>query len=298
MAHRAPDAVYSSRRGLPDDNVARVFEDASGDVWVSTTPGGILRWHPSTDTWHAFSDSEGLPALRQAVNRATAFVQHGPDLWIGFYEGGLARFRGGRFQFFTSEHGLPAGMVTALHIDAAGRLWIGTAMSGLSRSDDPVAERPTFTPATAVGGLAINVRSLSDDAWGRIYAGTSRGVYRIDSSSGVVKRFTSNEGLASDFVTATFRDRHGAIWFGTFNGVSRLDPALEPPATALAPPADVFISSVRGRRHSAARVRIGRSPASCGHARAGPEPRRHRFLRTEFRAGRHAAVPVPARGHR
>jgi hypothetical protein len=53
-----------------------------------------------------------------------------------------------------------------------------------------------------------------------------------------------------------------------------------------------------GRRHSAARVRIGRSPASCGHPRAGPEPRRHRFLRTEFRAGRHAAVPVPARGHR
>jgi signal transduction histidine kinase len=60
-----------------------------------------------------------------------------------------------------------------------------------------------------------------------------------------VKRYSSNEGLASDFVTTTFRDRQGAIWFGTFNGISRLEPALEPPSTTLEPLSEIFIAGVR-----------------------------------------------------
>jgi ligand-binding sensor domain-containing protein/signal transduction histidine kinase len=240
-----PSAVYTSQRGLPDDSVARVFEDASGDLWVSTTPGGILRWRRSTDVWHTYSEADGLPPLRQFLNWATAFVQDGETIWIGFYEGGLARFRDGRFQWFTREHGLPPGMVTALHIDKTGRLWIGTALAGLSRVDDPAVDRPTFAPVRSVAGLAINVRCLSEDAWGQIYAGTSRGIYRIDPSSGAVKHFTSDEGLASDFVTAAFRDRHGTMWFGTFNGISRLQPALEPRAIASERPVEVVIAAVR-----------------------------------------------------
>ena len=245
MMRQGPDAVFTSQRGLPDDSVARAFEDASGDLWVSTAPGGIVRWRPSIDAWHTYSEADGLPPLRQFLSHATAFVQDGMTLWIGFYEGGVARFRDGRFQSFSREHGVPAGTVTALHVDKAGRLWVGTALAGLSRLDDPAVDRPKFAPVQTVGGLAINVRCLSEDAWGRIYAGTSRGVYRIDPSSGAVKRFTSGEGLASDFVTTSFRDRHGTMWFGTFSGISRLEPVLEPPAAASERPTEVLIAGVR-----------------------------------------------------
>ena len=244
LADQRP-TVFSSRHGLPDDNVARVFEDASGDLWVATTPGGIVRWDRATDAWRTYSEADGLPPLRQALNRASAFAQHGDDIWIGFYEGGVARFRHGRFQSFTGEQGVPYGNVTALHFAKDGRLWVGTAERGLSRVDHPAVDRPAFKTVRTAEALPINIRCVAEDAWGRINAGTSRGVYRIEPASGAVKRFTSSEGLASDFVTAAHRDRQGTIWFGTFNGVSRLDPALDPPSARTGPPPDVLIAAVR-----------------------------------------------------
>jgi ligand-binding sensor domain-containing protein/signal transduction histidine kinase len=246
LAAQRPDAIYSSQHALPDDSIARAYEDAAGDLWVATTPGGIARFRPSTDTWHVYSERDGLPPLRQALNRAAAFAQDGASIWIGFYEGGIARFRDGRFQFYTTADGVPAGAINALHIDRAGRLWIGSAVAGVGRVDDPAAIQARFAPVMTLSSVANNVRCLSEDAWGRVYAGTSRGIYQIDPASGAVKRFTASEGLASDFVTAALRDRHGAIWFGTFNGLSRLDPSLEPPAAAGHVP-QVLISGVRIR---------------------------------------------------
>jgi signal transduction histidine kinase/sugar lactone lactonase YvrE len=245
LATQSPIAIYTSQRGLPDDSVARAFEDAAGDLWVGTTPGGIVRFRPSSDTWQVFSERDGLPDLRQALNRTSAFAQDGTSLWMGFYEGGVARFRDGRFEFFTSATGVPVGTITALHLDNARRLWIGSAVAGVTRVDDPRAVQPRFAPVETLGDIAHNVRCLAEDAWGRIYAGTSRGVYRIEPDSGAVTRLTANEGLASDFVTTAFRDRQGAIWFGTFNGLSRLDPAPDRSAAAARRAPAVLISSVR-----------------------------------------------------
>jgi signal transduction histidine kinase len=135
-----------------------------------------------------------------------------------------------------------------LLLDQGGRLWIGSSQSGLTRVDDPTVPRPSFTTATVNSSLASpNVRCLIEDADGRIYAGTSRGIDRIDPESGRVKHFSTGEGLSSEFVTAAFRDAQGRLWFGTISGLSRLDPAAEPsPSIAEPPPALISAIRVRG----------------------------------------------------
>ena len=80
-------------------------------------------------------------------------------------------------------------------------------------------------------GLASNnVRSL-----GKISTATFTLGQRVDSTayhqmaraSGTTQ---STMVFAGDFVTAIFRDAQGTLWFGTPNGLSRLEPVPEKPA--------------------------------------------------------------------
>jgi signal transduction histidine kinase/ligand-binding sensor domain-containing protein len=249
LGSTAPVIVYPSRNGSTTDNIFRLFEDRSRDVWIGGFNGEVSRWNRATGAWRAYAETDGLPPLARAVSRASAFAQdRSGSVWVGFYEGGVARFRGGRFESFGPSDGVPGGFITAISTDGAGRIWIGTNERGLARVDDPAAPRPRFVPVTVAQGLASNnVRCLTEDRWGRTYVGTSRGIDRIDPVSGSVQHYTMGEGLASDFVTSAFRDRRGTLWFGTVSGLSRLDP-IAPDESADAPASGpVLIGAVRLR---------------------------------------------------
>jgi ligand-binding sensor domain-containing protein len=132
--------------------------------------------------------------------------------------------------------------ITALHVDAANRLWLATSQSGVARVDVPSAERLRFTIYKTSNGLGSdNVRCITEDRQGRLYFGTAKGVDRLDPTTGRVKQYTLADGLANSFVTTAFRDREGILWFGTANGVSRLVPR---PDTPQAPP-PILISGLR-----------------------------------------------------
>ncbi len=230
---RAPSAVYQTGPGFNNGAFYRMFEDSRGDIWVSTRTGdparmGLSLWQRSTGDFRHFGDAEGFPAGRAA----SAFCEDGAgNTWVGFYHGGAARYSNGRFTLWTESEGLPAGYVVDMHLDKAGRLWLATVGGGLIRVDDPTAERPTFVRYTTAEGLSSNnVRAVTEDEEGRIYAGTVRGVDRLSPDTGRVKHYTTADGLADEFVTVAFRDRGGALWFGTQNGLSRLVPVPDPPA--------------------------------------------------------------------
>ena len=232
---RASPVLYKDLDGLPAQWVYCIFEDSTGDLWISvrrTERGviGLVRWQRSSGTFHRFTEADGLPPLRSAASFAE---DRAGNLWLGFYEEGLARYSGGRFETFTPADGLPQKFITALHVDRAGRLWLTSAAGGLARVDDPAAAHPLFVTYTTREGLSSNnARSLTEDLSGRIYVGTVRGVDRLTPETGKFKHYGSADGLAGDFVITAYRDHEGALWFGTFNGVSRLEPKLEPVPTA------------------------------------------------------------------
>ena len=206
----------------------RSFEDRQGDIWISNRAApdaddskfGLSKFNRSTGKFHAFSEAENYPSRKSA----SAFAEDAAgNLWIGFYEGGLVRYSGGRFTEIT--HGLPEGLITDLHLDKKGRLWLSTAFSGLSRVDDLNAGVLKFVTYKTDNGLASNnVRSIAEDNLGQIYAGSARGVDRISPETGHIKHYSTSDGLAGDFVNSAFCDSDGVLWFGTPNGLSRLVP--------------------------------------------------------------------------
>jgi ligand-binding sensor domain-containing protein/signal transduction histidine kinase len=243
LARTRPKAIYAKRDGLLGDLIFRLFEDSRGDIWISTINqgDGMTRWERATETFHRYSPADGIPG-----SAPTAFCEGASgDLWIGFYHGGVARYRAGRFTFFSNGDGVPPGMVRGLYFDSVGRLWVATSEGGALRIDDPAADRPRFTTYTTADGLLTNEATcVTEDQWGMIYIGTGRGINRLDPATGRMRAFTTADGLANSFINVACRDREGALWFGTLKGLSRLIP--EPDRPSLPPPIRVSALRISG----------------------------------------------------
>ena len=187
--HRAREQRrFSTIDGLAADVVLRLFEDSRGDVWIATVgegkPNGLSRWERSTDTLHHYQAIQGLPSFDRYF--VTAFAEdRAGGIWLGFNDdGGLARLRGGSIVRFTERELGPIGAVRNLLVSADGTLWGATSRGGLLRTSTPVADRPAISRLTVVEGLSSNdVGAVVEDDAGGIYAGTARGIDRIDRAN-------------------------------------------------------------------------------------------------------------------
>jgi ligand-binding sensor domain-containing protein/two-component sensor histidine kinase len=236
-----PSAVFQSTDEFKNGAFYRLFEDSRGDVWTSTRTSmveklGLNLWKREENKFYALGEKENFPGKKSA----SAFCEDlQGNLWVGFYHGGLMRWQDGRFTVFSDADGVPKGFITALLTDHAGKLWIASADSGVYVVDDTAAEKPVFRK---VEGISTgNVRALVEDNFGRIYAGTVRGVDRISPETNQVLHLSTIDGLADDFVTVAFREKSGALWFGTRNGLSKFVPEVDKPAHE--PP--ILIAGVR-----------------------------------------------------
>ncbi|HVE59775.1 MAG TPA: two-component regulator propeller domain-containing protein [Pyrinomonadaceae bacterium] len=222
-----PKKVYTSADGLYSNEVSNLFEDSSGNVWITTINSGatLQRWERQTGKIIRFSADDNLPPS----NGAIAFGEDSENnLWIGFYFGGLARYRHGKFQFFKAADGIPVGSIRSIYADKSGRLWIASASRGVFRSDDPTAENPKFVNISTAEGLASNqINCVTEDNFGRIYIGTGRGVNRLDPASGNLKLYTQADGLPGSVVSLCRRDSAGALWFVSRNSLVKFVPQTE-----------------------------------------------------------------------
>ena len=242
LARARPKAVYTTRDGLAGNEVTRLFEDSRGDIWIACFVPAlevVTRWERRTASFHRYSEAEGLRPFTSVV----VFCEDAAgSVWMGLRDGGLVRYRDGRFLLLGSDEGLPAGGINSIYLDQSGRLWVAVSRGGLCRIDNPEADRPQVVTYTKAEGLKTNlVQYITGDLAGRIYASSNLGIDRLDPATGRVRHYSTVDGLSGGEFHAAFRDRTGVLWFGTAKGVSRLTPEPDP---MIAPP-PVFISGLR-----------------------------------------------------
>ncbi len=227
LADTRPHAHYTTRDGLADNNVNRLFEDSRGDIWISSynPPVMLTRWERSTGTFHRYAEAHGLPPN----NWSNIFAEDASgQVWLGMHNGGLARYRHGRFEQFDESYGVPGGMIQGLYGDRDGSLWVASSGAGAARIDDPGGPNPSFRNFSVADGLSSNnARSLAEDRFGRTYIGTARGVDRLDPSTGQFKHYSRADGLIGSEVTVAFLDRTDRVWFGMRDGLSLRIPRPE-----------------------------------------------------------------------
>jgi len=255
LRNRPPKVIYTEHHGLASHRISRVYQDARGDIWVAPSPSGLSRWERRTRKFEHYS---GIPQLQGPAVNGFAEDSRG-NVWISL-DDRLAVYRDGKFEFFGREAGLPSSNILCILIDRADRLWFGTDKDGLGRVDHPAARPWKVQMYSIADHLSSNsVESLLEDGWGRIYAGTGRGLDRLDPRTGRMRAYGAADGFSRGFVRATFRDRQGHLWFGTTRGASELLASQDDDL----PAPHVLISGirVRGRRYPVSELGEAAIPA-------------------------------------
>lgn len=223
----------------------RLFEDSHGDIWMATVGDAneLLRWERAANTWHNHTAQVGL--MQSGIGSAFAEDRQG-NVWIGvsseYGVSSLIRYRNGEFRVLNQTQGAPASWIWDLFLDSRGRLWLASSNEGLWRLDEPNSDSFAFIKYTVAKGLTSNATAnVTEDAFGRIYVGTWRGIDRLNPDTGQVENLTTADGLPASFVEVSYRDRQNNLWFGTDNGVARFVP--EPPRTRQPP--TILITGLR-----------------------------------------------------
>ncbi len=223
LATAKADAIYTEKDGLPNFDFVAVNEDSRGDIWIGTKGDVILtRWERATGKFYKYAETDGVPAFHQPSGFAE--TANG-DVWFSFALGDVLRYRNGKFQLFTGADGVPAGTISTLFADSRGRLWIPSQRGGAARVDNPADDKPNFQIYTPSNGLSsINTRCVTEDAQGRIYVGTVRGVDRLDPDTEQIKHYTVADGLSYSEIGTCLHDSKNNLWFATYRGLSKFVP--------------------------------------------------------------------------
>jgi serine phosphatase RsbU (regulator of sigma subunit) len=175
----------------------------------------------------------------------------------------------GEVKYYTQENGLAGNWITVLYCDRDNNIWIGSEeKAGLTKFDPltgkfkilkigegyipkTIAQTPdkliwvgttsgllgmkndsVVTVLNEVNGLlSDNIKLLQPQGDKFLYIGTNYGLNRYNLSDSTIASFTKRNGFPGIETrqNAVITDTKGDIWFGTSNGVTRLDPKIMPP---------------------------------------------------------------------
>jgi len=240
--------------GLPDSEVLAVLESRtpSGTVlWVGTR-AGLARCAAGRCTLFTPENSP-LPD-RQVYSLLETHEAEGKVLWIGTRAGGLARLSGSQWTLYnTRTSPLPNDWINTLRETRSGArrfLWIATNggvvrldLNDLSELKGGFSQWLLLNERDSQPRLPNNyVYQILDDARGRIYLTTNRGVERLTPNPSAPNgydgyTFTVRDGLpfAESNQWSSLVDRAGRLWIGTSTAVAWLDPAAPEPRASPSP---------------------------------------------------------------
>jgi signal transduction histidine kinase/ligand-binding sensor domain-containing protein len=245
LSHTKP-VLFDEHSALGCSEIFRTWEDPQGDIWITCASPQLatVRWEHRTGTFRRWTEADGLPHDSGAV-----VYRAGPQgtIWIGANSQAI-RFRNERFEAFPLAPGRRPAHVRDMLVDSAGRVWVATQYSGVFRCDNPNDAAPLFRDYTVAEGLSTDfVSSLVEDRSGYIYAGTARGVDRIDPRAPIgsrrIRHFTAADGLPESEENTAMRDHRGYLWFGTLAGLAEFDPGK----SGRRPAPDIYLTRVRVR---------------------------------------------------
>ena len=240
--------TWQQREGLPWGPVFGLAQTPDGYLWLPTA-AGLMRFDGYRFT--PWQPAQG-PSLPSAYITALHTGGDG-SLWVGFIDGRISRIRNGQAITYTTSDGLASRRVRSILDSQDGTIWVGYDPVGLStfhdgvwrpvRGDDgtDIAASCLFQDSrrrvwicangaalwrsrqqgfTAVGPSAADVRSIVEDAQGRVVAISIGGTIRVIEGQST-RRYEHVRGLSS--ARSSHVDRQGNLWIATStNGLFRI----------------------------------------------------------------------------
>lgn len=248
--HFARDPANS--HNLSDNVIRAIHEDRSGMLWIGTAHG-LNRFDRKNQSFINFVN-EPQSLLRINQQEITSIFEDSAmenTFWVGTDGGGLYKLilsKGEGSDLKNYVHyatdsddpfSLSHDVVTSIHRDRHGTLWVGTwgglnmLLTNRSMESNRAAGRfkrfvnDPWNPDC----LGENrIWTILEDRTGALWIGTNGGgLNRFDHATGKFTRFVSDpanpRSLSSNNVLSICEDRSGTLWLGTSGGgLNRFDP--------------------------------------------------------------------------
>jgi len=229
--------------GLSQQTALSLCEDREGNLWVGTDGGGLNRVKRNP-----FNVAEvGRDWVVQSVSADT-----NGGMWLGYNGGGVAYWKGDEVRSFGPAQGMASPNFSAVLVDRAQRVWVGTRDVGLFQLVNDRFEPSLFGQGIGAiyedragrlwagtdaglawrdggswhwftnGLLGVQITALADDTNGNFWIGTARqglSCWR----AGQLTRIHQTNGLPCENITSLCVDQDGVLWVGTGNGLGRLE---------------------------------------------------------------------------
>lgn len=241
---------FQDDRSIPEKKginyIMSLCFDKHHKLWIGTFDQGIIVYDMRRKT---FKKYERDPANSKSLSGnyiSTLFRDSKGVIWVGGWGGGVCRFdeKEGTFTRFIHTEGNPNSLISNIvhsiyETKERGRriLWVGTN-SGLSYMvlGDSLAgifrHMPSYSP---LSGEVIY--AILNDADGNLWLSSGHGLYRLNTHTMKVKRFSPSDGLQSNEFNAgaCLKRSNGQLLFGGVNGFNMFSPQEIKESTFKAP---------------------------------------------------------------
>ena len=210
---------------ISNNDILSIQEDKSGYLWIGTY-NGLNCYNPVTNTFKQYFHANNDKSL--CNNTVWDIKEIKNEIWIGT-SSGISIYDKTTKKFTSIVHSsrnrlsLPNNFVLSILETKRGTIWIGTA-KGLckliSRKNGIFSFQQLYSQENSEG---LFVQKIKEDAEGNLWIGTkTRGIYKYETSSKKLISLLANgmqKGIDID-VRAIDIDNKGALWIGTYNGIS------------------------------------------------------------------------------
>ncbi len=251
---------YPFPQALTGDRVNSIYCSQSGMIYLGFEKNGLFAFNPATEIFGKIYLSND--ALENSINHITGKEN---ILWISTKKGAckLNTLTGAR-KWFNTSNGLPNNDIRQLYLDSSGRVLVATTCSsifyiGPDDSVNTLSVSGNFGLNTVISFAEDNSGSLwaatygkgifrfkpenilnytyssglvSDYCYSLIFDGSHKilvghkgGFSQIDTETGKIRNYISNEGIknTSDFYpNSVISDNQNNVWFGTSEGLIKL----------------------------------------------------------------------------
>jgi PAS domain S-box-containing protein len=198
---------------IPSDEVVYSITGRADEVWAGRQRDGLTRliFHNDAISSQSYTEANGL------AQNSTYAVYESRDgsVWAGTLNGGVSKFKDGRFTTYTTTNGLASNTVSSILETRDGAMWFGTP-SGLSSLSN--GQWRTFT--TVEGLPSSEVNCLLEDSSGTLWSGTSAGLAFFASNRFQVPHESSS--ALREQIVGMAEDKSGRFWIGTSHHVLRV----------------------------------------------------------------------------
>jgi len=198
---------------IPTNEVVYSISGGADEVWAGRQHGGLtrLQFRNGAIRSQSYTEANGL-----AQNSAYAvYESRDGSVWAGTLNGGVSRFKDGRFTTYTTTNGIASNTISSILETRDGGMWFGTP-SGLSSFSNG-----RWRTYTTVDGLpSPEVNCLFEDSSGTFWSGTSAGVTSF--ASGHFQVPSESPDVLREQILGMADDKRGRFWIATSHHVLRV----------------------------------------------------------------------------